>query len=181
MRPAPSGAPEAFIAGRPRRMSSLSLSHSDGTAFCALAAAGASLGCDVEKVEPHSAAFLADYFTAEEQDLVARQPGRRPRDRADPAVEREGKRAESAAVRPPLRYPFRGRRYRPVCRRRTIRTGALDRQPCRRPSLSRLVAGDRWFRLDRNRKSRAAGAHPPLLLRSPYLHDGTSRKHFHPV
>jgi len=73
IRPAPSGAPEAFIGERAAGLS-LSLSHTDGMAFCALAAAGASVGCDIEKVAPHSQAFLADYFTAEEQDLVARTP-----------------------------------------------------------------------------------------------------------
>jgi len=74
IRPAPSGAPEAFIWAQ-RAGISLSLSHSNGAAFCALAPAGANLGCDVETVAPHSAAFLADYFTAEEQDLVAKSPG----------------------------------------------------------------------------------------------------------
>jgi 4'-phosphopantetheinyl transferase len=73
IRPAPSGAPEAFVAGG-RADLTLSLSHSDGTAFCVLGSAGASLGCDVEKVVPHSAAFAADYFTTGEQDLVAGSP-----------------------------------------------------------------------------------------------------------
>lgn len=40
-----------------------------------LADGGASVGCDVEKVAPRGEAFLADYFTAEEQDLVARKGG----------------------------------------------------------------------------------------------------------
>lgn len=69
--PTPSGAPEAFVKGKAAELS-LSLSHSAGVAFCALAPAGTSLGCDVEEVVPHSGAFLADYFTAEEQALVTR-------------------------------------------------------------------------------------------------------------
>jgi 4'-phosphopantetheinyl transferase len=73
IRPRPSGAPEALIQGRSARLS-LSLSHADGVAFCALAPPGAALGCDVERVEPRSAAFCADYFTAEEQSAVARCP-----------------------------------------------------------------------------------------------------------
>jgi 4'-phosphopantetheinyl transferase len=43
-------------------------------AFCAVASAGAALGCDLELVEARSAAFAADYFTAEEQALVAGVP-----------------------------------------------------------------------------------------------------------
>jgi 4'-phosphopantetheinyl transferase len=71
--PAASGAPEVFLAGRPAPLV-LSLSHSAGTGLCAIAPAGVEVGCDVEKVEPRSAAFLADYFTDEEKNLVARTP-----------------------------------------------------------------------------------------------------------
>jgi 4'-phosphopantetheinyl transferase len=74
VRPMPSGAPEAFVEGRLAGLS-LSLSHSHGTAFCAIAEGGVAVGCDVEKVEPRSPAFLADYFTIEEQRAVARSPG----------------------------------------------------------------------------------------------------------
>ena len=70
VRPAPSGAPEAYVDGRAAELT-LSLSHSGGVAFCALAAPGASLGCDVEQVAPRSRAFATDYFTVEEQDLAA--------------------------------------------------------------------------------------------------------------
>ena len=67
---APDGAPEVFIADRAAALS-LSLSHRGGTAFCVLAPAGTALGCDLEIIEPRSDAFLADYFTAEEQAYVA--------------------------------------------------------------------------------------------------------------
>lgn len=70
LRAAPDGAPEAYVDGQPAPVS-LSLSHRDGTAACALALPGAALGCDLETVEPHSDSFVADYFTVEEQALLA--------------------------------------------------------------------------------------------------------------
>jgi phosphopantetheinyl transferase len=60
---APSGAPQ--VDGF-----SISISHREGTACCALTPAAIPLGCDVELIEPHSSAFLADYFTKEEQDAI---------------------------------------------------------------------------------------------------------------
>jgi 4'-phosphopantetheinyl transferase len=71
IRPAPSGAPEVFLANEPAAVT-ISLSHRAGTAICAVAPSGAALGCDLEAVEPRSDGFVADYFTAEEQALVAR-------------------------------------------------------------------------------------------------------------
>lgn len=71
IRAAASGAPEAFLADRPAAIA-ISLSHSAGTAACAMASAGVALGCDLETVEPHSDAFIADYFTADEQASIAR-------------------------------------------------------------------------------------------------------------
>ena len=73
LRPAPSGSPEAFIHGR-AAPAQLSLSHSHGWGLCAIARLGVEVGCDLEIVEPRSPAFLLDYFTAEEQELVARTP-----------------------------------------------------------------------------------------------------------
>jgi len=52
---------------------SLSLSHRDGISLCAVSGASA-LGCDLEVIEPHSRAFISDYFTAEEQHEIARVP-----------------------------------------------------------------------------------------------------------
>ena len=49
---------------------SISLSHSRGEGLCAIAPAGAAVGCDLEVVEHRSPAFLADYFTDDEQALV---------------------------------------------------------------------------------------------------------------
>ncbi|MGB8011603.1 MAG: 4'-phosphopantetheinyl transferase superfamily protein [Terriglobales bacterium] len=71
IRPAASGAPEALFSGQPAA-NVISLSHRDGRAICALATAGVEIGCDLETVEPRSDAFVADYFTVEEQALIAR-------------------------------------------------------------------------------------------------------------
>jgi phosphopantetheinyl transferase len=42
--------------------------------LCAVAPPSAEVGCDLETVEPRSPAFLADYFTDAEPNLVARTP-----------------------------------------------------------------------------------------------------------
>jgi 4'-phosphopantetheinyl transferase len=67
--PTMSGAPRVLFRGGPVPIS-ISLSHRESVALCALGAACALLGCDLEAVEPHSEAFVADYFSAEEQALV---------------------------------------------------------------------------------------------------------------
>jgi 4'-phosphopantetheinyl transferase len=66
VRPAPSGAPEAFIQGLPAAVN-ISISHSHGVGFCAAADPALDVGCDVEKVVPHSTTFLSDYFTEAER------------------------------------------------------------------------------------------------------------------
>jgi 4'-phosphopantetheinyl transferase len=71
IRAAPSGAPVAFFGNQPAKVT-ISLSHRAGLAICAVATPGVELGCDLEVVEPRSAAFITDYFTIEEQALVAR-------------------------------------------------------------------------------------------------------------
>lgn len=79
IRPAQSGAPEAFFVNRPAGVT-ISLSHRSGVAACAVALSDVEIGCDLEIVEPRSDAFVADYFTSEEQALVARAPASdRPR------------------------------------------------------------------------------------------------------
>jgi 4'-phosphopantetheinyl transferase len=52
----------------------ISLSHRAGVAACAVALSGVALGCDLETVEPRSDGFVADYFTGEEQGLIAQAP-----------------------------------------------------------------------------------------------------------
>jgi 4'-phosphopantetheinyl transferase len=79
IRPAPSGAPEVFLSRQPAKVA-ISISHSAGVAVCAVAPPSVALGCDLETTEPRSDAFVADYFTVEEQVLVARSSaGDRPR------------------------------------------------------------------------------------------------------
>ena len=71
IRPSPSGAPVGFFSHEPAT-ASISISHRANRAVCALAPSGVDLGCDLELIEPRSAAFIADYFTPEEQTLVSR-------------------------------------------------------------------------------------------------------------
>jgi 4'-phosphopantetheinyl transferase len=66
---AASGAPEVFWNRRPARVS-ISLTHREGRAACAVTASGTPLGCDLELVESRSTAFLTDYFSAEELALL---------------------------------------------------------------------------------------------------------------
>jgi len=73
VRPAPSGAPELYVSNRPAALT-ISLSHRTGVAACAIAMDDVALGCDLELVEPRAAAFVADYFTGEEQTLIASEP-----------------------------------------------------------------------------------------------------------
>jgi 4'-phosphopantetheinyl transferase len=67
---APSGAPQVRVGGKPAAVE-ISLSHRSGTAVCTIAPSPCALGCDLEAVEPHSEAFVADFFRPEEQLLVA--------------------------------------------------------------------------------------------------------------
>ncbi len=71
IRPASSGAPEVFVGNEPAAVT-ISISHRSGAAICAVAVLGVDLGCDQEAIEARSEAFVADYFTEDEQALVAR-------------------------------------------------------------------------------------------------------------
>jgi len=73
IRAAASGAPEVLIGNKAAEVT-ISLSHRGGVAICAVAPSGVALGCDLEMIEPRSDAFVADYFTTEEQALVAQTP-----------------------------------------------------------------------------------------------------------
>jgi len=68
-----SGAPEVWL-GDCSDAFTISLSHREGKALCAVGPPGVVLGCDLEFIEPHSPAFVADYFTANEQILVGNAP-----------------------------------------------------------------------------------------------------------
>jgi 4'-phosphopantetheinyl transferase len=78
VRASASGAPQLFVGGN-RTRASISLSHTADVGLCALSAAPAALGCDVELVAPHGAAFIRDYFTAAERARIDRSaPAERP-------------------------------------------------------------------------------------------------------
>lgn len=63
---APDGAPEVWLDGKPAPLS-LSLSHRAGRALAVVAPAPATIGCDLELVEPRSDAFVREWLTADEQ------------------------------------------------------------------------------------------------------------------
>ena len=69
----PSGAPQVMLATGPAP-AEISLSHRGGGAMCAVAGPDAAVGCDLEIVETHSAAFIRDYFTDDERAEIARAP-----------------------------------------------------------------------------------------------------------
>jgi 4'-phosphopantetheinyl transferase len=68
--PAADGAPEVFVDNRPAAVA-VSLSHRAGSALCAITQPEVALGCDLELIEAHSNAFIQDFFSAEEQALIA--------------------------------------------------------------------------------------------------------------
>ena len=71
----PDGAPYLAVNGVGRVPLSLSLSHRDDLAFCALGdRPGPSVGADVERVEPRAESFVHDFFTAREATLAYGAP-----------------------------------------------------------------------------------------------------------
>ena len=73
IRPADSGAPEVLLPLGPVSVS-ISITHCDGLAACAVTGPGVAIGCDLEAIEPRSEAFVADYFVVSEQALIAGSP-----------------------------------------------------------------------------------------------------------
>jgi len=69
-RAAGDGAPELFVDDQPADHG-VSLSDRAGCAACLVADQLAAIGCDLELVEPRSDAFVRDYLTDSERDLVA--------------------------------------------------------------------------------------------------------------
>lgn len=111
VRPAPSGAPEAFVSNAGAAVT-ISISHRAGVAACAVGPPGASLGCDLEIIEARSAAFITDYFTIEEQELIARAC---PDDRSRlVALLWSGKESALKALREGLRLDTRCIRISPI-------------------------------------------------------------------
>jgi len=74
----PSGAPVAVLDGVRAKLE-LSLSHRAGRAVAVVAPPGPAVGCDIELVEPRSAAFVRQWFADGERALVeAAPPDERP-------------------------------------------------------------------------------------------------------
>jgi len=69
VRPAPSGVPRAFLCGQAGDVA-ISISHSHGVGFCAIAPRDTALGCDIEWAEPRTRLFLADYFHPDEREII---------------------------------------------------------------------------------------------------------------
>ncbi len=67
---ASTGQPEVILAERAERVT-ISISHRNGVAICAVAFGDVSLGCDLEVIESRSDNFVSDYFTAEERVTIA--------------------------------------------------------------------------------------------------------------
>jgi 4'-phosphopantetheinyl transferase len=67
---APDGAPEAWIDGE-RAPISLSMSHRAGRALAVVSRGPAVVGCDLERVEPRSGAFVREWLAPAEQGLLA--------------------------------------------------------------------------------------------------------------
>ena len=68
--PASTGHPEVTLHDHTDKVT-ISISHRGAFAFCAVARGSVKLGCDLEMIEPRSDAFIADYFTEKEQQLIA--------------------------------------------------------------------------------------------------------------
>lgn len=75
---ASTGQPEVVLR-ESAETATISISHRNGIAICAVAVGNVMLGCDLELIEARSDAFIADYFTQEEQALVAQAAGERQR------------------------------------------------------------------------------------------------------
>jgi 4'-phosphopantetheinyl transferase len=73
---APDGAPEAKLDGQPSGVT-VSISHRAGRALAAAAAEPAALGCDLERVEPRSGAFVREWLAQPERELLEIVPEER--------------------------------------------------------------------------------------------------------
>lgn len=68
------GAPEAWLDGAPAPFS-VSLSHRAGRAVAAVIRAPGCVGCDLERIEPRSPAFVREWLTPAEQARLEGLPG----------------------------------------------------------------------------------------------------------
>jgi 4'-phosphopantetheinyl transferase len=53
---------------------SISISHSEGVGLAVAAIGDVAVGCDVERIAPHSERFVEDYFTTEEREALDLTP-----------------------------------------------------------------------------------------------------------
>jgi 4'-phosphopantetheinyl transferase len=179
IRPAPSGAPEVFLAERPAAVT-ISLSHRAGFAICAVAPLGTALGCDLEAIEQRSDAFVADYFTAEEQALLAWAPA--PDRSRLLALLWSGKESVLKALRAGLRLDTRCVMVSPVD---ALRYGSEDGPPYRlnawhplHARCNREIFHGWWQRTGNLLRTLVAAPPPvpPILLRIEiYLNPQRSR------
>jgi 4'-phosphopantetheinyl transferase len=138
--PAPSGAPEVFFQSEPADVS-ISLTHRDRRAMCAIAPVGTALGCDLELIEPRSDGFIADYLSADEQAFVARvSPAERP---ALVTLLWSAKESVLKALRIGLRVDTRGMTVRLHVSPQPAEDG---RSPKNTSFSSRLLPGDLCWR-----------------------------------
>jgi len=73
VRPAESGAPQAFRDEAPLAVA-VALSHSHGWAAAAVQRGSGPLGCDLERIEARSPAFLDEYLASNEREFVEKGP-----------------------------------------------------------------------------------------------------------
>lgn len=71
VRNAPDGAPEAYLNDEPVD-AVIAMTDRADWAVCAVVGGPMRVGCDLELVEPRSDAFVSDYLTTSEQEIVAR-------------------------------------------------------------------------------------------------------------
>jgi 4'-phosphopantetheinyl transferase len=71
LRPAPTGAPRAYVGDEPAPVS-VSLTDRADWAVCVVGPPELAIGCDLELVEPRTDAFIRDWFTLRERDAVPR-------------------------------------------------------------------------------------------------------------
>ena len=142
-----SGAPQVVL-GDDSRVASISLSHRSGTAMCAVGGPGTALGCDLETIEPRTDAFLADYFTLEEQRLVCHAPA--PDRAALVALLWSAKESALKALHQGLRLDTRSLKVSVLSPEQTSsdclpESPGMSAQPS--PTSAGACSQDHWFRL----------------------------------
>ncbi len=146
------GAPEAWHAGTVADLT-LSLSHSHERALVVVGPTGQRIGCDLERIEPRSPAFVADYLTAGEAAWV--RGHHRPALAAN--LVWSAKESTLKALREGLRYDTRRVVVQVGAEPEGPRWGSLD---CAFDGAERFVG---WWRVDRGFVLTVAGDGPARL------------------